>query len=330
MIRMLVVLVFGVAVFSTFQSGHAHELRPGYLELRQTSESSYDLIWKVPARGDRRLALHVKLPPDCVSGEISLSRIDNAFIERWQTKCDGGLSGREISIGGLRTTLTDVLVRLQRPDGTTQVARLTPDQPAFTVSETRDRTSVIKTYFVLGVEHILAGIDHLLFVLALLLIVSGWRRLLATITSFTVAHSITLAAATLGLLWLPRPPVEAVIALSIMFLASELVRISYGEGSLTAHYSWVVTFAFGLLHGLGFAGALADIGLPQNEIPLSLLMFNIGVEAGQILFIAAAAGTMWCLDRLCVSWPGWARYAPAYGIGTISAFWLVERVSGFW
>ncbi|UCH40712.1 MAG: HupE/UreJ family protein, partial [Gammaproteobacteria bacterium] len=173
------------------------------------------------------------------------------------------------------------------------------------------------------------GFDHLTFVLALLLIVRGARRLIVTVTSFTLAHSITLAAATLGLLWVPGPPVEAVIALSILFLASELVKVNRGLPSLTARNPWIVAFAFGLLHGFGFAGALDDIGLPQNEIALALLMFNVGVEIGQLMFIAVILVLMLALSRLHRGWPDWLRQAPAYGIGGIAAFWLIERVAGF-
>jgi hydrogenase/urease accessory protein HupE len=178
-------------------------------------------------------------------------------------------------------------------------------------------------------DHILSGFDHLTFVLALLLIVSGARRLLITITSFTLAHSITLAAATLGVLWVPGAPVEATIALSILFLASELVKVNRGQPSLTASYPWIVAFVFGLLHGFGFAGALGDIGLPQNEIPLALLMFNIGVELGQLLFVAFILAIVMILNRLRREWPAWTRQIPAYGIGGIAAFWLIERIAGF-
>ena len=188
---------------------------------------------------------------------------------------------------------------------------------------------VARDYTLLGVDHILSGFDHLTFVLALLLIVSGARRLLITVTAFTLAHSITLAAATLGVLWVPGPPVEAVIALSILFLANELIKVNRGEASLTARNPWVVAFAFGLLHGFGFAGALGEIGLPQNEVPLALLMFNVGVEIGQLLFVAVVLVGLLLVKRLHDNWPVWLRQVPAYGIGGISAFWLIERVVGF-
>jgi hydrogenase/urease accessory protein HupE len=179
------------------------------------------------------------------------------------------------------------------------------------------------------VDHILSGFDHLTFVLALLLIVSGARRLLITVTSFTLAHSITLAAATLGVMWVPGPPVEATIALSILFLASELVKVNYGQASLTAQYPWIVAFVFGLLHGFGFAGALGDVGLPQHEVPLALLAFNVGVELGQLLFIAAVMAVLVVIRKVANKWPNWARQLPAYGIGSVAAFWFIERLAGF-
>jgi hydrogenase/urease accessory protein HupE len=181
----------------------------------------------------------------------------------------------------------------------------------------------------LGIEHILFGFDHLTFVLALLLLVRGAKRLLITVTSFTLAHSITLAAATLGVMWVPGPPVEATIALSILFLASELIKVNRGLPSLTASYPWIVAFAFGLLHGFGFAGALKDVGLPQHEVPMALLAFNVGVELGQLLFVAAAMIVLLVVRKLRSEWPQWAHQMPAYGIGSAAAFWFFERLAGF-
>src|SRR6185436_2163723 len=185
---------------------------------------------------------------------------------------------------------------------------------------------VVRTYLTLGVEHILLGIDHLLFVLALLLIVKGVRRLVATVTAFTVAHSITLGAATLGFVHVPSAPVEAVIALSILFLASELARRrAGGSADLTERFPWVVAFSFGLLHGFGFAGALSEVGIPQQAVPLALLFFNVGVEIGQLLFIAAVFGFGWLVRLSAVRVPAiWPR-AVAYGVGSAAAFWVVER-----
>ncbi len=182
-------------------------------------------------------------------------------------------------------------------------------------------------YTGLGIEHILLGFDHLLFVLALLLIARGAWILVKTITAFTVAHSITLGLATLGFIHVPPRPVEAAIALSIMFLCVEIVHAQQHRIGLTYRYPWLVAFTFGLLHGLGFAGALAKIGLPQSEIPVALLFFNIGVEIGQLIFVAAILVLVWLLKGLRLDAQNWARVAPAYLIGTLSTYWFIQRVA---
>ena len=208
--------------------------------------------------------------------------------------------------------------------------RLVPRRSSFVVPEAASGWEVARTYLALGVEHILGGVDHLLFVLALLLVVRGFTLLFKTITAFTVAHSLTLALAALGVVNVPGAPVEAVIALSILFLACEIVRTYGGQTGLTARYPWVVAFTFGLLHGLGFAGALAEVGLPQTAIPLALLFFNVGVEVGQLLFVVAALVVVGLIRRTRFAWPAWSWQVPAYGIGSVAAFWCVERVAAFW
>jgi hypothetical protein len=248
--------------------------------------------------------------------------------------CPEGLAGKSFTVNGLAQTQTDVLLRVDYLDGTASNQRLTPEAPTVTIPDRPGAFEVVRTYLVLGVEHILLGIDHLLFVLALLLIVSGIGRLVATVTAFTVAHSITLGAATLGFVHVPSAPVEAIIALSILFLASELARQRTAGGgaaetdNLTRRFPWLVAFAFGLLHGFGFAGALSEVGVPQHAVPLALLFFNIGVELGQLLFIAAVFGFAWLVRRSAVRVPAiWPR-AVAYGVGSVAAFWVVERTIG--
>jgi hydrogenase/urease accessory protein HupE len=241
----------------------------------------------------------------------------------------GEIDGVTIRFTGLEATITDVFVRISWLNEAQTTAVVRPGKPWFEIQGQRSTWQVAGDYTMLGIDHILSGYDHLTFVLALLLIVSGWRRLLLTVTSFTLAHSITLAAATLGFLWLPGPPIEATIALSILFLASELVKVNRGHASLTARYPWVVAFVFGLLHGFGFAGALAEVGLPHNEIPLALLMFNVGVELGQLIFVAAILILIEVLHRVRKEWPAWVRSLPAYGIGSLAAFWFFERISVF-
>ena len=319
----------------------AHEVRPGYLELRELHPGTYDVLWKVPARGDLRLGLYPNWPGECRVSEPAGRFADGAFVERMRATCDGGLVGREIVIGGLEATRTDVLARVERLDGTTQTVRLTPAQPAFRVAAAPTALDVARTYGTLGVEHILLGVDHLLFVLGLLFLVGGWGRLVATVTAFTVAHSLTLAAATLGLVYVPQKPVEAAIALSIVFVAADILREDGAHASLTRTSPWLVAFVFGLLHGLGFAGALNEAGLPEHAVPLALLFFNLGVEAGQLAFIAAVFLALWLFKEWRVrasangAHPTWqvasaVSRPAAYLIGTLAAFWLFERTIGFW
>jgi hydrogenase/urease accessory protein HupE len=309
----------------------AHEVRPAYLELREKAPDTYEVLWKVPARGDNmRLGLFVTLPADARQLSEPCGQFANgAYIERWRFERKGGLGGQTISIDGLPAMRVDVLVRLTALDGATQTLRATPDAPRVTIAMAASNWDVAGTYTLLGIEHILLGIDHLLFVFALVLLVKGWRRLLGTITAFTVAHSLTLAAATVGLVHVPGPPVEACIALSIAFVAAEIVRARQGASGLTERAPWVVAFSFGLLHGLGFASALSEVGLPQHAIPIALLFFNVGVELGQIAFIAAVLGAGRLARLLPVPAPPWGWRAAPYAIGTLAMFWVIERTAGF-
>ena len=329
MTRAVVAALVFVSVVAA--EARAHEVRPAYLELTQTSEDTFDVLWKVPARGgDMRFGLYLRLPPDCEdTTEPRGMFAGGAYIERWSVRHPEALVGSTIHIDGLRTTITDVLVRIERLDGTTQVARLMPTHPSLVVEVSPTRWQVARTYLVLGVEHILLGVDHLLFVLALLLLAKGWKRLVATITAFTIAHSITLAAATLGFVHVPGPPVEAIIALSIVFVAAEIVHLRQGRPGVSARWPWIVAFAFGLLHGLGFAGALREVGLPQQAIPLALLFFNVGVEVGQLLFIAAVAIIFRAASRIPIRFPRSFEVIPPYAIGGVAMFWVLQRVAGF-
>lgn len=306
----------------------AHEVRPGYLRIQQSSAERFDVLWRVPARGELRLGIYVRMPPNCeATGETLTWQEGGSFVERWSTVCAGGIKGERIEIEGLSSTVIDVLARFERLDETTQVTRLTPAEPSFEITESESWAQVAGTYSLLGIEHILLGFDHLLFVLALLLLVPNLRMLLWTVTAFTLAHSLTLAAATLGWVNVPQQPVEAVIALSILFVAMEIVHWKQGKPGITRRWPWLVAFTFGLLHGFGFAGALSDIGLPEHAIPLALLFFNLGVEAGQLLFIAAVL-VVWLVFRR-LNWPEWAWRVPVYSIGVLAAFWTIERIAGF-
>ncbi len=310
----------------------ADVFRPAFLELREAGNDSYDVLWKVPAAGDTgRLAAYVNFPTDTkYLSEPRVVVLDGAWTEYYRIQRRGGLVGEVISISGKAVGVTDVIARVERLDGSSQVERLSLEQPAFEVLPPTATSEVAWTYLIMGVEHILAGVDHLLFVLALLLIVEGTRRILMTITAFTVAHSITLVAATIGWLHVPGPPVEAIIALSIVFVASEVLQEMRGNPGLTSRAPWIVAFSFGLLHGLGFAGALAEVGLPQVAIPTALLMFNVGVEVGQLAFVAVVLALQAMVSPFVAAQRQWIKGATSYGIGAVAAFWTIERVAGFW
>jgi len=310
----------------------AHEMRPGYLEIRESATDTYEVLWKVPALSkDVRLALYVRFADDVEEvTEPVVGFLGGAHTQRMRIHRDGGLTGTTVTIDGLDKTFTDVLLRFERADGIELTHRFTPSAVSYVFEAAPGRGQVAWTYLVLGTEHILLGIDHLLFVLALLIVVVGWRKLVGTITAFTVAHSITLALAALGFVHVPGPPVEAVIALSIVFVAAEIVRGRTGNPGLTARLPWIVAMTFGLLHGFGFAGALSDIGLPQSAIPLALFTFNVGVEIGQLLFIGGVLVLYSVARRLQPVPPEWAWRVPTYAIGSIAAYWMIERVVGFW
>jgi HupE / UreJ protein len=321
-----------LALLAAFVSSlSAHEVRPAYLELRQTSPETYDAFWKVPGQGENlRLGIYVELPDGSTNvATPRTSMANNAFTERWTIKRAGGLAGGTIHIAGLTATMTDVLVRLERLDGSAQVTRLTPSSPSFVVEAAPRALEVARTYSVLGVEHILTGIDHLLFVLALLIITGGGWKLVKTVTAFTISHSITLTAATLGFVHVPQRPVEAVIALSIVFVAAEIVRIHRGLESITSRAPWLVAFTFGLMHGLGFAGGLREAGLPAGHVPTALLFFSAGVEAGHFLFIGVVLAFIAVIRRIRIPFPRWAELVPSYAIGSVAMFWVLQRIVAF-
>lgn len=312
----------------------ADDFRPAYLQISQRSAHTYDVLWKVPALGEDAT---FKVQPAFPRGTSNLtpqrsSYANGVAVQRWRINVPGGLEGKAIGFPGLSETRIDVLARLVRSDGTAQLERILPVDPLFQVHASPGPFEVVQTYTVLGIEHILTGFDHLCFVLALVMIVGFNRRLFWTVTAFTLAHSITLALATLGVIHIPGPPVEAVIALSIVFVASEIVQKQRGREGLASKQPWLVAFAFGLLHGFGFAGALAEIGLPANAIPLALLFFNIGVEIGQLLFIGAVLAATRLLSLVVASRIDRriATIIPAYAIGGIASYWVIERISNFW
>ena len=310
--------------------GKAHEIRPGYLEIKQVTENSYQVLWKIPLLGNKAPKIDPILPDNFSLKQIDDEFLPDAYIRRYEGTYEESLNGKKISIKGLDLTLVDVLVQINLLDETSYTMLLQPDKLSTTIPKEPNKWEVIQLYILLGIEHILIGIDHLLFVLGLLLLVKGIKPLIQTITAFTVAHSITLGAATFNLIHVPQAPVEAVIALSILFLAREYIAVKEGAVSLTAKYPWIVAFTFGLLHGFGFAGALSEIGFPQKEVPLALFTFNVGVELGQLIFIGVILLLWKLFQKLNLSLPKWSWRILPYGMGVLAAFWLVERVIAFW
>jgi len=310
---------------------NADEVRPSYLQIQEQNSNQFSVLFKVPAKGDKKLSLHVKFPDTCSDENKHYASFINAtYMESYSIVCTKPLAGKSITIEGLENTKTDLLLRLEFLDKTSQIQLLKADKNAYVVLDSASDMQVVKTYTWLGITHILLGFDHLMFVFALLLLVNSMRKLLWTITAFTLAHSITLAGSSLGYLYLPQKPVEAMIALSILFLAVEIMHEKKGKVGITSRYPWVIAFSFGLLHGFGFAGALAEIGLPQNALNLALIFFNVGVELGQLLFIA----TVMVLGLILVSLNlgtllEKSKTVVVYMIGTLSTFWLIERLASF-
>lgn len=314
----------------TSVTASAHEMRPAYLELHEDSANVFHVLWKTPMLGELRLALSPEFSGQTQNlTPVATRRTGNAAVQTWEVKAVEPLRGQSVRIAGLERTMTDALVRVEFADGTTWTQRLAPGRPAALIPARESGLAVAGVYLQLGVEHILRGIDHLLFVLALLIITRGGWKLVKTVTAFTVAHSITLALATLGFVHVSQRPVEAVIALSIVFVAAEILHNRQGRAGVTALAPWIVAFTFGLLHGFGFAGALSDIGLPPGQIPVALLFFNLGVEAGQLLFIAAVLSFIAIIRRLRMPLPRWAELVPPYAIGSVAMFWVIQRVAAF-
>jgi hypothetical protein len=323
-----------IAVLACTAPALAHRLSPAFFGLAESAPNVFAVQWKVSISGGLAAVLEPQVPDGCtLVNSVRTYTLDDVRLQHATLECPSGLGGKIFTVNGLAQTQTDVLLRVDYLDGSSSNQRLTPDAPVVTIPERPSAFEVVRTYTVLGIEHILLGIDHLLFVLALLLLVNGVGRLVATVTAFTVAHSITLGAATLGFVHVPSAPVEAIIALSILFLASELARrrvaASGGDvaANLTARFPWLVAFSFGLLHGFGFAGALSEVGIPEQAVPLALLFFNVGVELGQLLFIAAVFGFAWLVRLAAVRVPPIWQRTVAYGIGSVAAFWVVERTA---
>ncbi len=358
-VQFFLLLFLGVFLFAPV--GRAHEARPAYLEIKETAPGKFNVLWRTPVLAGMRLPLVVKIPDDVknLKTPVVQELADSLVERRWIDAGPNGLAGKRIEFAGLQLTITDVLVRLEMLDGRRWTTIARPSQPWIEVAASQTWWEVMGTYIVEGIRHILFGADHMLFVLGLLLIVKDRWMLLKTVTAFTVAHSITLAIATFGYAEAPVLPLNAAIALSILFLGPEIVKqndarsgirdagyeirdtrtshpashITYpasrdsNPASLTIRYPWVVAFAFGLLHGFGFASALTSAGLPRSELPLALVSFNVGVEVGQLGFIALVLALERSFRVLEIRWPRWAQALPGYTVGSLGAYWTIQRVA---
>ena len=307
----------------------AHESQPGVLEISQLGVTRYEVIWRAPIYYGKPHPARLQLPKDWVTvGKPTVRQLSDSALHRRVVDVPGkSINGSVIRFPRLEVTITDVFVFISRLDGSQVTLVVRPTQPYAELLGDRPWYISAKEYLVLGLHHILTGVDHLLFVLGLLLIVSSRWLLLKTITAFTIAHSITLAMATLGYASAPVPPLNAAIALSILFLGPEIVRVWRGQTSFTIRHPWVVAFAFGLLHGFGFASGLTTIGLSGAEIPLALLLFNVGVEIGQLFFVLIIVMLERSFRVLAIRWPRWSEALPAYTVGGLGAFWTIQRVA---
>ena len=304
----------------------ADELRPGYLAFTQTSPTEWQLVWKAPMRGGITPQTQPILPKGC-----TITRLTDHMVARGtaismsDVRCTGPVAGGKIGLSNMEAAQTDVLARVAPLGRPVQAMRLTAAAPSVEIKAKPDGWGVARAYFETGVEHILTGYDHLLFVVSLVLLLGGLWTIARAVTAFTIAHSITLIGTTVGLIGLPQRPVESVIALSIMFLAVEIIKQKPGQMRLSERVPWLVAFLFGLLHGFGFAGALKEIGLPESDVPVALLTFNLGVEAGQLLIVGVAVGLLALLRRFAANWMRPSIVTASYAIGITASYWFIAR-----
>ncbi len=309
----------------------AHETRPAYLELRETAPNRFDVLWRTPLYEGLRLPFDLRFPPGVRDlTQPMLVDLPDWHLETWRVEVEGGLTGKQLTFRGHDSTTSGVLVRAVLLDGTDWSAMVPPSRDSLIIEVTAGLLTIASGYLLLGIQHIGFGLDHLLFILGLLCIVSDRWMLLKTVTAFTVAHSITLAAATLGWVAVPVEPVNAAVALSILFLGPEIVRSWRGESSLTIRKPWLVAFLFGLLHGFGFAGALSGAGLPHRSLLMALVSFNLGVEIGQVAFVLLVIVLEQSFKRLEIRWPRWVELLPGYVVGSLGAYWTIQRTMILW
>ncbi len=322
----VLISVFALAVAHPSLVG-AHETRPAYLEIRETARDQFELLWRTPVSAGMRLPVLLRLPSDIEDRKPPTSEeLADSLVEHCWVTVPGGITKRRLDFPGLESTITDVVVRTELLDGRAFTMIVHPSRSWVEIPASETRRARVANYILLGIRHIALGADHLLFLLGLLLIVKDRWMLLKTVTAFTVAHSLTLTLATLGYANAPLVPLNAAIALSILFLGPEIVRSWRGQSSFTIRRPWVVAFAFGLLHGFGFASALTSTGLPRPELLLALVSFNVGVELGQLSFVLLILLLERAFRTLEIRWPHWVEVLPGYTVGSLGAFWTVQRL----
>jgi hydrogenase/urease accessory protein HupE len=316
------------ALFLLFAAAaaHADELRPGYLEFTQLGAKEWHLVWKAPMKGGITPATQPVLPDGCAVEGAVQRRIDSlSLITTARVKCQGDVAGSRIGLSALAASQTDILVRVAPLGRPVQAMRLTALSPEAVIEARPERFQVATTYLISGIEHILEGYDHLLFVVSLVFLLTGLWTIAKAVTAFTLAHSITLVGTTLGVMGLPQQPVESVIALSIIFLAVEIAKRQPGRPRLSERMPWLVAFLFGLLHGFGFAGALKEVGLPEGEMPMALFAFNLGVEVGQLAIVLATVAALALLRRFTPKLLGPALKLATLAIGITASYWFIDR-----
>ena len=323
-------LAWGLLASTGPASGHP--MAPSLLEIVEHAPGEAEVRWKTPVAEVPGADLRPLLPPHCrPSRDLGTQVVETAVVHRFEVACSEPLPGSLVEVDGIGASKASVVLRIVLADGRVLNTVLTPEQPSFVVPASQPTLAVVKSYVSFGFDHILSGLDHLLFVLGLMLVAANWRQLLATITAFTAGHCATLSLAVLGFIRFQPAPIEALIALSILFLAVELTRAPDRPATLMRRLPWVLAFVFGLLHGLGFAGGLAQIGLPTGEIPLALFSFNLGIEAGQLVFCGVLLGGYFAARRLLrFADPSWGRTVAAYGIGSLAMFWFIQRLAVIW
>ena len=325
-------IIFSLVAFILFTTHLvADEIKMAYLQVDEHTKDNFSVILKVPIKTNLRIQAEYIFPNTCKkTSQLNRELINKSYLYNWNLSCKEGLVGKNIEINNLKKVSTDLLLQLNLHNNISYTAILSSKETIYRVPTELSLVEVMSTYSFLGIEHILQGFDHLLFVFALLLIVKNIRQLIWTITAFTLAHSITLGGASLGFISLPSKPIEAVIALSILFLAIEILHQRKGINGITSRFPWLVSFIFGLLHGFGFAGALTEIGLPEQSITLALLFFNVGVEIGQLLFVSVVLFIGFALKKLNQnSLLEKSQLFVIYAIGSLSSFWFIQRVVSF-